>query len=419
MKRVISFYFIVSLLLVKPWIPVVARAETEGGTVQVGPGKKLTLEEESAISRSAVKILLHIAQAREAIHHKDLDVAREALRKSMMRIEVIKSKLPTVKAKDLISVARIHLSYESAGDVLPDLMPIYGSLNALEGLVSVETARDHVRKAEQNLRESMEKEAQKELLLAGEALIDTETDLPLDNAANFIVAAYGHLLVNEPEKADTELKAAEKAVRIVGISIYSPLFNAGRVLHDSWEKSLAGRFGEAKMDLQEARGYLVEEFGQGYAAFQGQVQDLLKDTEAVLDRVEQGGEKTASHIKGLERKAKALYKRSSEYAIAGLEETDEGSKPKAELIEAKMHIAYADIYHSTMVDEEKAEAEMEQAESYLEKACEQVSEQTRTKIETVRANLVYLKKHRQKADNSIHLRYEEMSQELSRIIQNL
>jgi len=70
------------------------------------PTRTLSKAEESAISSAAVHVLRQIAEARGAIHDKDVNQAKKDLGQAMVLTQNIKSSLPTVKVKDHIWVAK-------------------------------------------------------------------------------------------------------------------------------------------------------------------------------------------------------------------------------------------------------------------------------------------------------------------------
>ncbi|NIA19901.1 MAG: hypothetical protein GWP07_05680, partial [Xanthomonadaceae bacterium] len=70
------------------------------------PVKTLSKAEAASISSAATHVLREIAKARGAIHDKNLEQAKTALKQARTLIQIIKVSLPTVKVRDHIWVAK-------------------------------------------------------------------------------------------------------------------------------------------------------------------------------------------------------------------------------------------------------------------------------------------------------------------------
>jgi hypothetical protein len=387
--------------------------------ITVAPGKTVTSEEESEISLEAAQALFHIARAREAINRGNTDRALEDIKSSLTLMDTIKKALPTVRAKYYIKVAITHLSYEDAKDVMPDLMPIYTSLDAIEDIVPVNNTREHINKAKIHLQGGKKLEARKEFEIADELLIDTETDLPLAHTENQVIKAYGYLVNKEPEGANKALKAAEDGVRLIGVSIYSPIAKTSKIFHQSGRDYVAGRLEAVRAGLRQARFYLEEALKSGDAKVREEAGKLEKDIGVVEEQLEKGDKKIASQINGLWKRAKSLSERSVEYAFAKWDEMTARGKTKINLIEAKLHVAYADIYQYTTGQVEKVEAEIEKSESYLKKAAGHADDKTKVRLNGIGNELKEVRSDLKNKRAGIRARYEKIENDLSELIRRM
>jgi hypothetical protein len=416
MKRMITNPLAVAVLVLLFICSAPVWAKSMEGKIRVAPGKIVTPEEESIISLAAARALGHIARARYAIHYQDPDRAIDELRGSLMAMNQIKTVLPTAKAKEYIRVAILHLSYEEPTEVVKDLVPIYASVDAIADLVPVDVAREHISKAKKNLKKGNKEEAKAEFESANEALINTEIDLPLAHAEAQVLKAYAYLAQNQSEPADKALKSAEKGVRYVGLSIYSPIIKSERILQQSSEDFAAGRLEAVRAGLKQGKVYLQEVVKTGDDTIKAEAQKLLEDIVSVEDQLESKGKGAASAIDGLWEKARALSERSAEYVSTDWKELTATSKAKINLMEAKLHVAYAQIYQDTTGEVAKVRPEIDEADSYLKKAEQHVDDKTQARLVAIGQELKEASAHLEEKGPGVRARYEKIKAELGELI---
>jgi cytochrome c556 len=387
--------------------------------VKVAPGKIVTPQDESIISPVAARALCHIARARYAIHQQDPDRAIDELRRSLMEMNQIKKVLPTARAKDYLRVAILHLSYEGPKEVTQDLIPIYASIDDIEDWVRVDVAREHINKAKNNLEGGNKEEAKKEFALAEQALIDTEMDPPLAHTEAQLLKAYAYLSQNQSDLADKALKSAERGVRYVGLSLYSPMAKSQRILRQSSEDFAAGRLEAAKAGLRQAKEYLAEVVRTGDDNIKAEAGKLVKEIGVVEDQLERGGKEIASAIHGLWERAKALSERSAEHVSTDGEELTAAVETKRNLIEAKLHVAYALIYQDTTGEVGMVKSEIDEADSYLKNAEQQANDEAQAKLAAISQELKELRAHLNEKGPDMRARYEKIRAELSELIRKM
>lgn len=345
--------------------PVSAAAIQE--QVVVRPEKSITPQEEAVISSAGAKVLRHIAQARADIHNKDIEGAKTALGQAEKLLDIIQASLPTTKIKDQIWVAKKHLEYEDTQEVLPDLIPIYASLDELVDIMPVDAAKKHLDQAKEQLKSGDNGNASKALEATATALQYTEVDLPLDTTRQLVSRAKTDLDKGKAEDAANALKSAEDNVIFMSAAIEQPLFTAKALL---WQTVLdldAANKDLARSDLKGAIGYL-EIAGQSAnkstrdAATQilAPARDLLKDLDSGVD--------IGARARRLWEHAQALAERDVEYLATGWARYRSGSPLKSDLIEARLHLANARIDLFTGHEPRKAGEELESARQWLDKA---------------------------------------------------
>ena len=148
-----------------------ASRETIKDDVTVTPGHAPTAEESLAMSVAASRILLHIADARGAIHDNKVNLAKEEMDKARILVDIIKQARPTTKIKYHIEVAKKHLEYEDIDEVVQDLVPIDSELVNIEDFLPVKKAREHLSNASQKLKEGNKQAAVEQLNIVEDMLI--------------------------------------------------------------------------------------------------------------------------------------------------------------------------------------------------------------------------------------------------------
>jgi hypothetical protein len=338
------------------------------------PGNLVTPQEEAIISSAATKILRHIAQARSDIHNKDLDAAKSELGQANTLMKIIKTAMPTTVVKDRIWIAKKHLEYEDTQEVMPDLIPIYSSLDELTDYMPVQAARQHLDKAKKNLEKGKKAPAVEELNATDAALVYTEEDLPFDATRSLVADAKAALEKKDGDTADNALKAAEDNVVFLSTGIDEPLVAAKASLWQATRNYADGAYDDAKKDVKAAISELQrasEAAGQTASHDISQLIDKAKVLEAKIDK---GGHSTKSELQSLWQRTAALSERAIEYMTTGWSRFRASSQLKTELIDAKLYLSYARIDQFSAMDTRQATSDLAQAENLLDKAATDVKQ---------------------------------------------
>jgi hypothetical protein len=344
-----------------------ANIQEEVSTV---PGKSISPQEEAVISSAGVKVLRHIAQARSDIHTKDMEAAKNELDQAEKLLNIIQQALPTTEVKDRIWVAKKHLEYENSQEVLPDLIPIYSSLDELVDVMPVDMAKKHLDEARKHLKSGDKEQARKSLEATDAALQYTEVDLPLHATRQLVAEARAALSKEKSDQADKALKSAEDSVVYLSVAIQQPLFTAKALLWKTVLDLNAKDQKMAKADLQGAIGYLKIASKSDQKPTQEVAGQLLGEARQ-LQKDLNGGKDVSMQVRNLWQRAEALADRSMEYMASGWARYRASSPFKADLIEAKLHVTNAGIDLFTGKDSGKANKELDAARKYLDKAADQ------------------------------------------------
>ncbi len=342
--------------------------------VTVTPAKTISPQEEAVISSAGVKVLRHIAQARADIRAKELQDAGTELGQAEKLLDIIQAALPTSQIKDRIWIAKKHLEYENTQEVLPDLIPIYASLDELIDIMPTDTAKHHLDEARNQLKSGDKEKAKQALEATSGALQYTEVDLPLGTTRQLVAQANADLKQEKPGEADKALKAAEDSVVYLSVALQQPLFRAKTLLWQALLDMQAGHRDAASSALQQAVVDLTNASRSDDKATRDAASEILAQARQLQDDLE-GGTDIAAGLRRLWQHTEALADRSVEYLADGWARYRAGSPLKSELIEAKLHLAFARIDLFTGHEPARAAEELRVAGRFLDQAAETVQKQ--------------------------------------------
>ncbi|MBW2707817.1 MAG: YfdX family protein [Deltaproteobacteria bacterium] len=306
-KRFFVVFLAVTMLLGAGFSQWVLGDETIKEEVSVSPGKPLSFPQQERIATLAVKALKHIAKARGFIHTHNFADARGELAKSQKLMEIIRASLPTTRIKDHIWVAKKHLSYEDSEEVIPDLVPIYASLDGIQSFVTVDKTRKHLDEAKKALKAGDKKKGTEALALAGESLVYVEIDLPLRYTERKVAKALHLLADGKGKEADQVLKEAEDGVQVISISSYGPMVLAQESLWQATKDYAKGRYEAAKRSLADAKVFLKMAAVQADEKTQDALSKLNRQIDGLEKKMAESGTDFSKEIKSLWNKTKDVY----------------------------------------------------------------------------------------------------------------
>ncbi|MDA8413613.1 MAG: YfdX family protein [Desulfobacteraceae bacterium] len=382
--------------------------------------KSVTWQEESTLGRTVIVALRHIAQARSDIHRKELTSARIDLDRAEKLLDTTEDDLSTSDAKNFIRIARKHLEYEQPRQVLHDLPEIYSSLETISVYIPTDKAKTHVDRAKGFLEKDKKQEAEKELARADNSLIVIEVDLPLLNAKRFINRAQEYLDKNEPGKADEALKKAEHRAMDLYSGMTSPLIQTKRNIWLAFRNYTTAKNAETMSRLDQARIHLGKAQVAGNVKGNEEAGKLSSEISELEKKLAGGGKVAESDLKAAWEKSEALAERAEAYLSAGLSEAETTLGMESNLIEARLHVRYAETYQITTSEPDKAVKELELAYSYLQKAAGNTlaDSSERRKIHEISTIILVLKQTPKENDRTVQDRYDTVREEIRDLTAN-
>ncbi len=394
-----------------------ARAAIEE-QVSVSPVKTISAQDEQVISSSATKVLRHIAQARADLKNKDANAAKNQLDKAETLLKIIEVSMPVNQVKDRIWVAKKHLEYEDSQEVMPDLVPIYSSLDELVDFMPVDQAKKHIDKAKEHLKQNNKQKAIEELDASDAALVYTEIDLPLNITRQRVASAKGDIAKGNLEQAEKTLKAAEESVSFMSVDVDEPLTVAKSSLWSAMRNYSAKAYDKTKTDLKKAIKYLETAAKSADETTSREAAKLAKEARALEGKVESQSAETAKRLDHLWHHTAALSERSLEYMSAGWSSLRADSKIKTDLIDAKLHLANARIDRFTDNNVKDAKSELDNALSYLSRAAGKAPDTQKTQVKQLQRDVQKLAKAVSKTTDD-QPQYTKIEQQMTQLIETL
>jgi len=364
-------------------LPMVAATVQED--VSVSPAHSITASDEAVISSAAVKVLRHVAEARGQLQgdEPDADAAATELDKAEKLLDIIQASLPTAEVKDRIWIAQKHLEYEDSEEVLPDLVPIFTSLDELADYMPVDQAKGHLDKAKQAVDKGQKDEARAQLQQVDEALVYVEADLPLHSTRALVDQAHADLAKGDIKGADQALRSAEDNVVLISVAFDSPLIQAKSAL---WQARVSYDLGDkanAKASLQQAVAALERAGSSRDQLMRDQAGRLIgqvRDVERLLTTDDTG---FSAGVEQVWQRVQALSERTAEYVSTGWERLRAKNPGKEELIEAKLYVAYSRVDSEVAKDTAAAKVDLAEARGYLGAAATKVGAEAKPKLDAI------------------------------------
>jgi len=387
--------------------------------VSVTPTRTISPTEEGIMARSAAHVLHHVVDARSAIHADNIDQAKRNLQQARSLIDSIRASQPTAKVRDHIWAAKQHLDYESTEEVAADLIPIEADLTEIESFVPVENARRHTRFARERLHKGDKEGAEKELKAADAALIYTEVDLPLTGTERQVIAAQNALDNNQPAQADKALEKAEDGVRFLSTAVLAPVTQARNSLWQATKEYAARNYAAAEADLATAGAWLKIAARSTDATTRQEAAALRGRMESLNGKLGQAEASTGIALTQLWRRSQALAEREAEKVSVEGGTVSGESAAKADLIDAKLHLAYAESAQFIAGKSAEAGDELDKAGDYLDKAAGTSDKELVAKIHAMSDELKQIKGNVDDKGAEARTRYEKLKADLRQTIRDL
>jgi hypothetical protein len=238
-------------------------------------------------------------------------------------------------------------------------------------------------RVEQALTKGDKRKAVEQLQAADDALVYAEVDLPLSSTRHLVDQASAALANGDVKAADQTLMAAEDNVVFVSVVFQSPLSQAKAALYRTRQEYALGEQEFAKADLNAAVGYLERAARSPDKVTREAAADLVSEVRALHSRIDSADQGFADRLESAWQRVKALSERSAESISTGWQRLHAEGAGKKDLIEAKLHLAYARIDRFNAQDDAAAKVDLAEAKGYLDAATKEVGPAQQAEVKAV------------------------------------
>ena len=408
-QRMITGAATLLMLVVPNPSPAFSRSDSD-------PARFLTHDEEFIMGFNSAKALPYLASARKDIVGNNIPGAQSEVGQALTLIDQMKSRFPVIRLEELIAGARIRLSYEEPKPALAYLDLITPALANIQEPAASRESTGALERAK-NFLKNNDKESADHELAALEVILNFQTAArPVELAEKNLLAAEAQLGNSQPENADHSIEAAENNLRFMAVKVEAPMSQAKQSLWQATLDYTAGRWSAAKADLDRAGTLLDQAVKSASSESRSEIQNLDRDVHALVRKAAQDEQGLRDSINGLWRRSESLADRALDSQVAAWEKLQSTGIGSEDLIEAKLHVAYAEIGEFTSGDKQNAETELEKATSYLREAVPQMSRKAEPELKEIDNELTVAQAAIGKNEPGQRERYAAIEDSLARLI---
>lgn len=396
-------------------VPVLAETAQTARDPERIPYRSVLPLFESTADRTALLIARQVAQARLYLYQQNPQAAGRELSAARRLMKNVAEDLTAGPLKNRIQIARLHLAYDPPAKVLGEFPQMFSELRRISVYLPTDKAEIHLERARKLLEHQESGKAAGELSRAEALLVTVNVESPLSAALVASAQAQKRLNVHDYRKADQALARIEEQLMTVNSYLASPLHGARE---SSWlalgNRSAAGtHLSDTRKSLEQAR--VQEKHGSS------EIGQVAQQVARVEKKVEEKGRLEESELKGLWEECKALEERAAAYLSARFTEEETTLKGDSDLIEASLHLAFAETYQLTTQEPEKADQELGAAYRLVKKAENSplAGPTDRKTIAAIGRAILKLQENPGERDSAVRVRYERTKQELSALQQRI
>ncbi|MFP8874467.1 MAG: YfdX family protein [Myxococcota bacterium] len=171
-------------------------------------------DDRAAVSQAGTEVRSNIEGARGAMAETDSDdvaTVREQLEQARLGLETILTASPAVRIKTQLYAAATRIPVEDSENVVQALGEIERELSGMPAAASASAVRDHVKAAEQHLKDGEKRAAFEALQAADEQIVLDRADVPAAETYYLVNVAIAALANDDPEVAVQALDAASQS----------------------------------------------------------------------------------------------------------------------------------------------------------------------------------------------------------------
>ena len=370
---------------------------------------------ESTVIQTAVLALGDIAEARKELKQGRTDEALRKVEEARTLARSLGTDLTTGVAREQIRIAREHAGYDPPQRVLKDLGAVYDSFKEIEVYIPVDKAHRHVDRAAEFLKAGRKDDAARELDFAERALpVFTLPMMPVDASLEKAQSAIGR---KELDAADALLRKAESTLQAGIASRRSPIGQAQASIMRARFLFVNGDYPDARRALGQARAFL-DAAARGSAVTRTEASGLSQEVEALERRIEKEREKSESAFRAVGEEMAALAERAAADLAYHWDEAETTLRIDDVLLDARLHLSYAETFQLTSGEPLKAKRELDLAREFIGKAMKSLLADSadRAALEWADREIVYLGEHVDQTGPGIEERYDALKSRINGLL---
>ncbi len=405
-----------AVLLSAVVFPYATWAKKDQGHVGDTVTSRAAATQREAITSAALRTLRHITRARNAIHKNDINQARVDVQQAQELLALIEAARPTVRLKEHIWVARQHMDYETAQDVINDLTLIDAELLSLGDIVPTAKAHRHLQSAQTLMMKNDTRAARQELDRLEASLVFTEFDLPLAVSEQQILAAQEALARNLPAAADKNLAAVEESIQFITLGGSAPLVSARTHLSRAAKNYADEYYAAARADLAQASEWLRKAGNDADEKSRKEAQILAAKIEALKDKLDNDADDHTHTLANFLHHIAVLTEREAEDLWLRYKQQRAANKTLRKLLDARTHLHYAEHDLTKGRNSDTIRKELESADRYLEESLSEAEPPMREQILQLRKEVLALEEDLDGDPEQARARYEQTMADLLHLI---
>jgi hypothetical protein len=388
-----------------------AQEDVRGAVTSAAPAAQ-----REAIASAALRTLRHITRARSAIHNNDLDQARQDVQQARELLSLVEAARPAARLKEHLWVVRQHMDYETAEDIIDDLTLIDAELLSLGDIMPTAKAHRHLQNVQTLMMKNNTEAARQELDRLEASLVFTEFDLPLAACEQQILAAQEALTRNQPAAADKNLVAAEESIQFITLGGGTALVGARTHLRRATKNYRDQYYAAAKADLAQASEWLRRAGKDTDEKGRKEAQELATKIDALKDKLDTEADDHTHTLGNFLHRSAVLIQREAEDLWLRYKQQRSANKTLRKLLDAKMHLFYAEYDLSLGRDTDVVRNELESTDRYLEEALSEAGPPVRERINQLRKEVHALEEDLGGDREQAKARYEQAMADLIQLI---
>ena len=382
-----------------------------------GSGQPAAESAKERVSAAAIRAWEQVVLARGAIGDGLQQRAESALARAKAAVDEARRVRPSTRLRDQIGEVAQQLDRASPQDAIPDLSGIETVLAELDEMVSVKRAREHLDAVKSQLVRGDKAAAREGLRRLGESHAHPEIDLPLASAERQVEQALALVTQGRLQEAVAPLEQAEASIAYVALGPDVALERARSALWLARKRYGEGQRAAAMDALTQARAWLEQVSTDGDTKGVEQVRRLKGKIDRLTETITPAELDPETTLAGFWARTVALIEREAETLYHSWRTQQDENLLYRKLIDAKVHLFYAEheLFYSN--EAEDAELELDEAVRYLHAAAELASEDQKLKIEAVEKEVVSLKQEVREPGYAARASYDQARADLRSLIE--